>query len=230
MEIFASVRDGRIVEFPVTLEIIQTRGHTPFNYTPVVFGSKPSYNSQIARLSQDAKLSDGVVKVFYNVVNLTLAELLATFKKTKTTALDLSELSEIQLSTAQTLVINHAEAKVEALANRRGYNSIDTALGRYSLSSSPKYRSESDFIRAALDKAWADAEDYFAKIVARQLPVPTSVEEVDAVIVVADWPEPEAPPTVIVTPAEPVTETPTEAPTIAPSFSVNIGESPFKKG
>ena len=186
-DIYAAVDQGKVVEFPVTVDIILARGHTVHQYFPVVFDQVPSYSAATSQLANVFVIENNQVRVKYEVRPFTLAQVLSSLKSDDGIMPRFSDLDPALVGYIQSMVSNYVESKVSRLAAERGYLSLNNVLGRYTASTNMKYRKEAMFIQATLDNCWDNLEVYFEKLKGEALPVPSSVSDIDRVIGELTW-------------------------------------------
>ena len=185
--LYAKVEDGVVIEFPVTLDVIKNRGHAVFQYVQVSFDTPAYYNRDIERLGVRLDVEGNRVIARQVKIALTAEELFTSFKDTEGNPRDVETLSTEAINTAKTYIINYAETKVDQLVQQRGYSSLTNILSRYTNSTNEKYRKEALFAQKVLDDAWGELEAYFEKILTKQADVPTSFEDVDAILKLPTW-------------------------------------------
>ena len=186
-DIYAAVDQGKVVEFPVTVDIILARGHAVHQYFPVVFDRVPSYSAATSQLANVFVIENNQVRVKYEVRPFTLAQVLSSLKSDDGTMPRFSDLDPALVGYIQSMVSNYVEGKVSRLAAERGYLSLNNVLGRYTASTNAKYRKEAMFIQATLDNCWDNLEAYFEKLKGEALPVPSTVVDIDRVIGELTW-------------------------------------------
>jgi hypothetical protein len=185
--VYAKVEGGVVVEFPVSVDTILARGHSVFQYHRVQFNNKPYFSPETSTLTQQFQVTGNRVIVAYITQDFSLQELLTSFKKSDGKAKFISDISPNAITVAKSLISNYIEGKISNLARQRGYVSLNNILGRYSNSNNPNYKAEAAYIQKCLDDSWANLEQYFTNIITNQAPVPTSMEEIDAVVGTFSW-------------------------------------------
>lgn len=186
-DIYAAVDQGRVIEFPVTVDIILARGHTVHQYFPVVFDQVPSYSAATSRLENIFVIEPNRVRLKYEVRPFTLPQVLSSLKSTDGSMPRFSDLDPALVGYIQSMVSNYVEGKVSRLAAERGYLSLNNVLGRYTASTNAKYRKEAMYIQSTLDSCWDKLEAYFEKLKGEALPMPSSVADIDRVIGELTW-------------------------------------------
>lgn len=186
-DIYAAVDQGKVIEFPVTVDIILARGHTVHQYFPVVFDKVPSYSAATSQLVNVFSIEPNQVRVKYEVKPFTLTQVLGSMKSENGAMPRFSDLDPAVVGYIQSMVSNYVEGKVSRLAAERGYLSLNNVLGRYTASTNEKYRKEAMYIQSTLDSCWDKLEAYFEKLKGEVLPVPSSVADIDQVIGELTW-------------------------------------------
>lgn len=177
-KVYGKIEGGQVVEFPVTAEVIVARGHRLHQYSPVVYGEKPTYDPRYQKLSGSLVIEGGVIKVSYTVASMTTEELLASLKNADGTVKTIGELSPQIVALIRTSVANYVESRIEMLCKSHGYTSMDRLLGSYSNSTESQYKNDAAFIQGILDKAWKNLTAYYQALAEGTQPLPTSVEDI----------------------------------------------------
>ena len=79
-DVYGKIEAGKVIEFPVTVPIIEARGHTVYQYSPAVFDQAPSYHAPTEKLSQALKVINNVIHVSYIKQPKALEEILNSFR------------------------------------------------------------------------------------------------------------------------------------------------------
>lgn len=180
-DIYGKVTNGVIVEFPVTVDIILNRGHNVNDYCLAVFSTEPNYNRACQKLQRKIVTRQGKIYVEFEIQPRSLSEVLSSFK-TKDGVVDIKDVEFSLIVYTKSLLTNHAEESLDRLCNLRGYSSLNNALARYRDSSIEAFKKESDYLQACLDNAWKVLIAYQAEMMAGKAPLPTSIEDLDAVL------------------------------------------------
>lgn len=190
--LYARVRDGKVTEYPVTRVIIENRKH-PLNwYLPVQTGVPPLVDTRFYQVAFDFEVGTSLVKINYVVVPLELETVLQSLiigqhEGGGIESLSYSDLTEAQIAKLKRMVADYAEGQVAKLAQERGYDNLDTLLGRYRNSTNPVFAAEALFIQTALDNAWTNLQVYFEEIKQGTKPLPILLREIDQVIQLPTW-------------------------------------------
>lgn len=198
LDVFGRVKNGKIVEFPVYRLHIKNRSHPLSWYTPVVELPKPELPA-FNCYDRCMEVKDGVIEVSYTVRPYTLQELLGQLRKLPTgenpeelpSILPITEIDPAMIQQVYSLVSNYVTDKLIAFAATRGYGSqnVDafTSLMTYADSVIDKFKNEALRGKFLRDQAWANMLSYFAKVTAGTVPVPTTMEEIDALVPELTW-------------------------------------------
>lgn len=191
---FALFQNGQVVEYPVTLETIQKRGHSVTSYTRVTRrmampASDPLFEKLKFKLVQTS-LSEASIE--YTVEPLSLDVVLFNLNHRQDDEGQLvpfqpSSLSVEQVEKLSKLVTDHGEALVNALAKEKSYDSFDNAISRYSNSTNPSFKADALFLQRALDTTWANLINYMEEIQQGTKTLAWSVSEIDEVIDLPRW-------------------------------------------
>ena len=198
LDLFGRIKNGKIIEFPVYRLHIKNRSHPLSWYTPVVDLEKPELPA-FHCYERALDIKDGFIQQSYTVRPFTLQELLGQLRKLPTgetpdempSVIPITEVDPAMIQQVYGLVSNYLTDKLIAFAATRGYGSANvdafTSLMTYSDSVIDKFKNEALRGKALRDQAWANMLGYFGKVTAGEVPVPTSMEEIDALIPELTW-------------------------------------------
>lgn len=181
MKKYAMVIDNVFTEYPVTEDLILQRGHPLAWYKPVV----DVHVEAAAGVRQDVEearlvVEGSVVTRYLTWRAYTLEELLRRFVNDGGEVVSIADIPMADIEYAKQLVSDHFEDKLEMRAKALGYQSLNNLLGRYSNSSIPSFKAEAQVFQTKLDAVWAELLTYFGKLSTGELPVPTTVAEIEA--------------------------------------------------
>lgn len=177
-KVYGKIENDKVVEFPVTAEVIVARGHRLRQYSPVIFDAKPTYDPRYQKLAGQMKVDAGVIKVGYTVISMSTEELLSSLKNADGSVKTIGELSPQIVALIRTSVANYVESRIEMLCKSHGYTSMDRLLGSYSNSTEPQYKNDAAFIQGILDKAWKNLTAYYKDLEEGTQQLPTSLEDI----------------------------------------------------
>ncbi len=180
-DIYGKVDNGIVIEFPVTVDIILNRGHSVHDYTPVTFVTAPYYDTTRQKLTRGVSVRNGRIYVEFTLTSLSLNEVLQSFK-TDAGVKAISEIDTGLIEYVRSLLSNHVEVCLDRLCNLRDYSSLNNALARYRNSTIEAFKKESDYLQLCLDNAWKAMGAYQTSLLTGKIPLPTSIDEVDAVV------------------------------------------------
>lgn len=240
LDVFARVVDGQIVEYPVFRLHIKNRAHPLDWYTPVVESPKPElppFSNYKTKLS----IVGGTVLVTYSVVKQTLDEILRNLAVDDTAEPGLpglnpgkvppkiEDVSPETIAPVYDMVGEHVMAKLDTWAATRKYTTFNTLIN-YRDSAIQKFKLEALRGIELRDATWAALANYFSSVSTGQLPVPISIQEIDALMPPLLWPDevtpPEQPTTPVVDPTTPPAVHAVHAPTILfPTEGSTVGTS-----
>lgn len=198
LDLFGRVKNGTIVEFPVYRLHIKNRSHPLSWYTPVVELPKPELPA-FHCYERALEVKGSVIELSYTTRPYTLQELLGQLRKLPTgenpdeqpSVIPINEVDPATIQQVYGLVSNYLTDKLIAFAATRGYGSANvdsfTSLMTYSDSIIEKFKNEALRGKALRDQAWANMLGYFAKVTTGEVPVPTTMEEIDAIIPELTW-------------------------------------------
>lgn len=188
---FARVIDGKIVEYPVYRLHIKNRAHPLDWYTPVVQNPKPElppFSSYKSNLS----VVGGTVVVSYTVVPQGLAEILHNLttvnEANERVAPSIADVPPATVEKVYDLVGDYVMGKLSQWAATRKYTSFNS-LTDYRDSAIPKFKAEALRAIELRDQIWTILIGYFTQVTSGELPVPTSLSEIDALMPVLLWPD-----------------------------------------
>lgn len=203
LTVFARLGDnGEVVEYPVFALHIRNRAQ-PFEwYTQVEFAPRPAVPAfhnlkEIVTPSRDLA---GVyhVKVTYEVVADTLAQVLSTLRKPAASddimgipsnePLAISDVPQETVLYVAKLATAMAQERLDTFAysDGRNYGSINSAVS-YRGSAVEKFDKEGVRAFELRDNTWLALYAYLEKVTTGQLPVPLTVAEIAAVLPELSW-------------------------------------------
>lgn len=218
-EVYAAVLNGRITEFPVTLEVIKSRGHSPYNYVPVRFENKPEgYDTETMYVTRSLELKEREVVVKWTLSPMSFSVFLATLKQTSGAAKDGQAITESQYAALQRYGEVRLRARLDMLAQAHGYESFESCLNRFSNSTVPEYKAEAAFLQLAYDTGWQDLVAFIQKLKTNQAVVPVTPEAFDQALPILAW-------NPVIAPV--VTSEPTPQPEPTTGSLIDVGTSPL---
>lgn len=199
LDLFARVKDGAIVEFPVYRLHIHNRAHPLSWYTPVIESPKPEL-PPFHYYDQQLTVAVGHVKATYSVKAYTLAELLSQLRPFSPIPGEplppvpaIADLDPALVARIYGLASDYLTDKLVAFAATRNYGTptVDafTSLLTYLTSTVAKFKAEAERGQLLRDTAWSNMIAYFDQVMAGTLPVPTSISTIDALIPQMTWPD-----------------------------------------
>lgn len=196
LDLFAKVENGEVVEFPVYRLHIKNRAHPIHWYTPVIDAPKPDlqpFHKHISSLT----VGNHAVLQSYIQVPLTLPEIFAQLRPNRDPMLSpnqpqpeppsIADVDPALIEHVYSLVSDYATDKLNTFSKTRGYTSLDTLLGRYKNSSVPKLQAEALRGQHLLDQTWVSLLTFFDEVTSGTRPIPTSLEEIDALLPALTW-------------------------------------------
>jgi len=200
-EIYARLKDGNVVEYPVFKLHINNRAHPVSWYTRCIFDEKPvkkPFYSYIEKLKvvtdQDTNISK--VYVSYIEVPLSLNELLRIANRNTTalmqmpgeeeTAVSIADIPQDLLYRILFLADQYIQDKLDEFAATRQYKDV-TSLCSYKDSTRPSYASDAARGIVVRDKTWIATEVYMGSVLTGVTPVPKSTADIDAILTDLTW-------------------------------------------
>lgn len=193
LDLFARIKDGKIIEFPVYRLHIKNRAHPLDWYTPVKEQGKEETLPPFSYQQRIVELVGVEVIATYTTKEYSLAELLNQLNRgmdpvlgREVQAPKIEELDPALVAQVYKLTSKYATSKLNAFAQERGYDDIYT-LCDYRDSMFDKFRIEGLRGYQLRDQVWIALTSYFDQVMAGVVPVPTSVEEIDAQFPAMTW-------------------------------------------
>lgn len=193
LDLFARVKDGKIIEFPVYRLHIKNRAHPIDWYTPVKEIGKEETLPPFSYQQRTVELVGVEVIATYTTKEYSLAELLNQLNRgmdpvlgREVQAPKIEELDPALVAQVYKLTSEYATSKLNAFAQERGYDNIYT-LCDYRDSMFDKFRIEGLRGYQLRDQVWIALTSYFSEVMAGTKPVPTSITEIDAQFPAMTW-------------------------------------------
>lgn len=198
LDLFARVKDGAVVEFPVRRIHIQNRAQPIVWYTPAVEKEKPAL-PPFHYYVTNFEISGEVVTVSYEVKPYTLQELLGQLRNDQPAGI--SEIGPITIDKVDAalvervmkLISDFVTDRLLEFAATRTYGTATAdpfiSASTYTNSKVPKFRLESQYLLDLRDDIWINLIEYQTRVLAGELPVPTSIDDVLALFPEMVWPE-----------------------------------------
>lgn len=189
-KLYARVQGGKVIEYPVTTELIQKRGHTVAQYYEVFEKSVDLGNLAGMIIDTVMTIEGHIVEITHTTREKTLEEMVFFFRKSfengswtafKYTDIPFEEIKAFQRKLGEQLTSN-----LNDVAKER-YDSLDALLSRYSNSSNLVWKKEAAFMQAALDGLWTNLLKYFQELASEQRPLPISLEDITYLVKAPSW-------------------------------------------
>ena len=193
LDLFARVKEGKIIEFPVYRLHIKNRAHPIDWYTPVKEIGKEETLPPFSYQQRTVELVGVEVIATYTTKEYSLAELLNQLNRgmdpvlgREVQAPKIEELDPALVAQVYKLTSEYATSKLNAFAQERGYDDIYT-LCDYRDSMFDKFRIEGLRGYQLRDQVWIALTTYFEEVQNGTKPVPVSISEIDAVFPAMTW-------------------------------------------
>lgn len=200
LTIYARLVDGKVVEYPVYELHIVNRAQ-PFDwYTKVQFAPQPEVPEfytleEIITVTKDLAGVDAV-NVTYNVKPLSLAHILNTLRKPSEDGgllgmpsnepLAIADVPPATIKRVADLAAELSVSRLNAFVQTRSYDDVKSAVG-YVGSAIPNFAAEGKRAFDLRDQSWQALLAYMDKVTTGVLPVPITVEEIEAVLPALTW-------------------------------------------
>lgn len=195
MDVFARVDGLDIVEYPVIRLYIQNRAHPMVWYRPVVELEKPAL-PDFHYYRTVLTLKGAYVEAAFVPMPYTLEQMLSSLIRLDNEVPAVPLVGEVDskvIGRINELAGNYITKKFSDFARERQYGTetVDpiVSLSTYLTSNNAQMRAEAEYVFRKRDEAWANLLSYMAKVMSGEVPVPTTIEEIDAQIPVLDWSE-----------------------------------------
>ena len=193
LDLFARVKEGKIIEFPVYRLHIKNRAHPIDWYTPVKEIGKEETLPPFSYQQRTVELVGAEVIATYTTKEYSLSELLNQLNRgmdpvlgREVQAPKIEELDPALVAQVYKLTSEYATSKLNAFAQERGYDNIYT-LCDYRDSMFDKFRIEGLRGYQLRDQVWIALTTYFEEVQNGTKPVPVSISEIDAVFPAMTW-------------------------------------------
>lgn len=198
MDIFARVKDGKIVEYPVYAEHIKARGLPVTWFVKCQVEEQPavdefSYAVQVPQLVNETE-----VVVSWKICTYQLEQLLMRLpvsleagrgeRRNPRTRLNESP-TETMIAKIKQLAEDRIEDLLDAFAQTRGYKDLERAVS-YIGDKNPKWDAEGTYCRDVRSDTWVQLQAYFADVTAtpQVKPWPNTWRDIVANIPTPTWP------------------------------------------
>lgn len=193
--VFARVGGGNhILQYPMTLEDINTRNNPKDVYYPCVYSddNAPLTPSLAEKIVEVARVIGNAVYVERTLVYKTVDELFDELRSLTGVAsgpiLNTDIAPEIFLA-FETVIKIKVSKDLDAFAKTRGYDNIQS-LCNYYTSSIPSYQSEAVRGIQLQDQTWSSLFNYFQEVQAGTQPIPLSWAEMSHLLPELTWEAP----------------------------------------
>lgn len=189
-DIFARVKDGRIVDYPVSYQAIINRAHPFSMYVCVEFDERPEVPPFHQCVEKVELLKDGRVLVRYlDPKPIPLQHLLRLINvETRPGVPNNDTIFTVDL---QNQIFHLAEKRIEDLLDAmvlgRGYRSVESVVS-YENSSVEAFAADAHFVRRLRDDIWVAFTTYKNKVFNKDLPFPTQWLDFTSVLPKIQWP------------------------------------------
>jgi hypothetical protein len=176
MKTYAIIRNGEIIEYPITPVQAHNRSLPLHLLAPVVYGEKPNLDI-LHRLTETKCVIDGAVFVEYASEKLTIDQVLAQiagiwnvpfyrgFNQAK---------AQLLSGFAKTMLEREIDDRLDTLAVQAGYRDADEMVSFYS-SQVKAYQEDAAAMVRLRDKLWPAFYDFMEQAESRNKPYPNSV-------------------------------------------------------
>lgn len=182
--VFARVENNRILEYPVTKEIIQNRKAPLSMFRQVKFLEKPK-TTEFELLTESIELVSGIPTVSYKVRNLTVQEILDNLYGTKP-ELTIDQVPLEVFKRVSFLAREKIGQMLDAFAKTRGYDNI-ASLASYSNDPDPQQAAEGLLGTQLRSRCWVAIKDYEVGVMSGTIPVPRYESQILKVLPEFTW-------------------------------------------
>ena len=185
--VYAKVEGIDILEYPLTIDDINERGIPTDNFIYCYFADKPIIDPNIDKLIEHPKVYGDIVIVTYTTLKKTIDELFAELALLDTgSGVDIQTVPSGLLNAFVISIKDNSQKLLDDFAKTRGYDDIKSAC-TYFNSTVEHYRVESARCIYLRDIIWNTLYVYLNKLLTKQLPLPTSWNQIVALLPPLTW-------------------------------------------
>ncbi len=188
--LFARIENGQIVEYPVTTEQIRNRKAPLSMFKQVSFIDPKPQVTEFQHLKENVILVNGVVKVTYNVTDMTLQEILNRLHQDheaqSSDPITVANVPQEVFGRVVFLARKKVGEDLDVFANTRDYDGI-VSLCSYATDPDPAHAAEAQRGVELRSQAWASIRDYQMAVATGATPVPRFESEIFAIVPALTW-------------------------------------------
>lgn len=190
MKIFARIKDGKIVEYPVYELHIRNRKHPENLYVECVFDTKPVV-PEFHYLTENKLIENNKVYVSYKVLPVPLEGLLKKLSPTpqpgqQPISLAITDVKPEFVERVIVLAKEHVQSLLDKFAAQKGFDGM-SSLVSYKDSTIPEWASQATIGIAKRDATWSGLYTYLNKVNTGVEPLPTTVEDIIQELPALTW-------------------------------------------
>lgn len=190
MKVFARIKNGKIIEYPVYEIHIKNRAHSVDRYTECIFDTKPEIPA-FHQVREVLKISENKVYVSYILKAKTLEELLSSLRTRNIPGIPAVEVTIATIAKDfidQVVVIAKKEVqdRLDAFATTDGFDDMKSLVG-YKDSTIPEWSEKATRAILLRDQTWMALYNYLDTVMNGTEPVPKSKNEVFDKLPVLSW-------------------------------------------
>lgn len=189
-DIFARVKDNKVIEYPVSYQAIINRCH-PFSfYIKVEFDDKPITPPFHQVVEKTEVLKDGRVLVRYSEPKPVSLESLLRLVNIETRPgipNNQSIFSDDLRDRIFQLIEERIDQKLDSLVSEKGYKNVESAIS-YEFSTHEPFSKDAVVVRELRDRIWIAFIDYKNHVFNKEIPFPTSWSEIEEKLPLISWP------------------------------------------
>lgn len=190
MKVFARIKDGKIVEYPVYEAHIKNRAHPYSLYVECVFATKPTV-PEFHYLVEDKAIQDNKVYVSYRVLPVPLPSLLKQLKPVsqpgqQPALLSINDIKPEFVQRIITLTKDYVQSLLDKFAAEKGFTDM-VSLVSYKNSTNPEWASQATIGIAKRDATWSGLYTYLNKVNTGVEPLPTAIEDIIQELPALTW-------------------------------------------
>lgn len=181
MKVFARIKDGKIVEYPVYEAHIKNRAHPYSLYVECVFATKPTV-PEFHYLAEDKAIQDNKVYVSYRVLPVPLPSLLKQLKPVsqpgqQPALLSINDIKPEFVQRIITLTKDYVQSLLDKFAAEKGFTDM-VSLVSYKDSTNPEWSNQATIGIAKRDQTWSALYQYLDDVMNSVKPIPKTEEEI----------------------------------------------------
>lgn len=180
-EVFRTANPSKIFPNILTKEILAANNCDPvFNVAPpaVAFNERAVFDGAVLELNSQGTPTGNWIQ---------------QWKKVTLSTNELSTKSELYVAEFEAMVTDMVQRRLDNFAHTRSYGdryggNAGISCASYVGSTNPKYHAEAVYYIAKREETWNKVYQIKAQVLAKEIPMPNSYAEIEAMLPVLEWP------------------------------------------